>query len=620
MPTVIDELIVTLGLDPSKFVEGQHITADQYKKFAEGLQKHNKDITEGSKDTADAITAIKKGIVELGIAYLGFTAIKNFAKDLVESNLALNNTAAALGLSTERLSTMRTAAELAGGSAQGMVGTLRNVQRELTNIATFKTPNKEFLIGATMLGLPQSSYILPSGQAAKPEDFLDSVRRAAQQQLHAGTPPAAVSATIQRLGITDEGMIAALMQKTGDQFKRFFEEGKKLAPTNQDIDAVMRFNEEWKRLTEGIRKLGDDLAPLLNDFLPFIQIMDKIVGFVDKIVGSSNEAAKTPSPYSPEGRAAGVPIPKTYGEELSDWWHNRHPSTPSTPSTPSDQSAPYGRGPHGQALPAPSGGSNAISPVESPPGSAISTTPLPQSRPALPSGTSASGGPSSDWVTPAAPALPGDAAAAVDDMMQMQGLSSSNPGQAAMLRKYMKDGGIGLDPSQQAWCAAFVNAALQHHNIRGSGSNMASSFKKWGQPATGDVKKGDVVYTNQFHRGSGHVGIATGKVLDDGRIEVEAGNTGHKVNRFYADPNQATVRRSPPLIEWGQHQAVPWLSGPGSPQSLNQNSTHNTSTAETHIGYINVVTQATDARGIAGEIAPMLKNRIAMMAGNTGPV
>jgi len=131
-------------------------------------------------------------------------------------------------------------------------------------------------------------------------------------------------------------------------------------------------------------------------------------------------------------------------------------------------------------------------------------------------------------------------------MIKMEGLSSRSPEQVNILRKYMRDGGVGLDPAQDAWCAAFTNAALAHAGIKGSGSNMASSFKNWATGVKpGEAKKGDVVYTNQFHLGSGHVGIATGKIMPNGDIEVEGGNTGKSVKKFYVHPGNAWVRRAP---------------------------------------------------------------------------
>lgn len=92
-----------------------------------------------------------------------------------------------------------------------------------------------------------------------------------------------------------------------------------------------------------------------------------------------------------------------------------------------------------------------------------------------------------------------------------------------MVREYLRDGGVNLDPQQLAWCAAFVNASLAQSGMKGTGSNMAKSFLNWGEP-TDNPQKGDIVV---FDRGgtSGHVGFFDG-FNENGTIRVLGGNQG----------------------------------------------------------------------------------------------
>lgn len=100
---------------------------------------------------------------------------------------------------------------------------------------------------------------------------------------------------------------------------------------------------------------------------------------------------------------------------------------------------------------------------------------------------------------------------------------------ATDIRQFFRQNGVNLDPATAAWCAAFVNSALQSNGIRGSGSMVANSFQRWGQGVEANqVRAGDVVLQTRG-RGAdqvgGHVGIATGRVRD-GQVEMTAGNTG----------------------------------------------------------------------------------------------
>ena len=103
-------------------------------------------------------------------------------------------------------------------------------------------------------------------------------------------------------------------------------------------------------------------------------------------------------------------------------------------------------------------------------------------------------------------------------------------GGADLIRKYLQDGGVGLNPAEKAWCAAAVNSSLAQSGYKGTGSDMARSFMNWGE-ATTEPKVGDIAV---FSRGDpkgpyGHVGYFQG-YDDKGNIKVLGGNQGNGVN------------------------------------------------------------------------------------------
>lgn len=103
--------------------------------------------------------------------------------------------------------------------------------------------------------------------------------------------------------------------------------------------------------------------------------------------------------------------------------------------------------------------------------------------------------------------------------------------QRGALIKYMKDGGVGLDPATTAWCAAYVNASLAQAGMKGTGSNLARSFMNWGT-GVDKPQKGDLAV---FSRGDpkgpyGHVGFFEG-YDKDGNIIVLGGNQNDAVSR-----------------------------------------------------------------------------------------
>src|SRR5258707_4571315 len=68
---------------------------------------------------------------------------------------------------------------------------------------------------------------------------------------------------------------------------------------------------------------------------------------------------------------------------------------------------------------------------------------------------------------------------------------------------------LGGNPTGRGslWCARFMNLVLQHSGYHGTGSDMASSFAKYGQRGSGPQGGG---IAGMGRRGGGHVGILTG--------------------------------------------------------------------------------------------------------------
>jgi uncharacterized protein (TIGR02594 family) len=154
-------------------------------------------------------------------------------------------------------------------------------------------------------------------------------------------------------------------------------------------------------------------------------------------------------------------------------------------------------------------------------------------------------------------------------------------GGAELIRKYLKDGGVGLNPAEKAWCAAAVNSSLAQSGYRGTGSDMARSFLNWGE-ATDAPKVGDLAV---FSRGDpkgpyGHVGYFQG-YDEKGNIKVLGGNQGGGVNvssfpkdrllgfRSVGDPTEGYDYAKPSPVGYGQMQGTQaGVSGVALPQGV----------------------------------------------------
>jgi uncharacterized protein (TIGR02594 family) len=141
------------------------------------------------------------------------------------------------------------------------------------------------------------------------------------------------------------------------------------------------------------------------------------------------------------------------------------------------------------------------------------------------------------------------------------------------INSYLKDNGGTIDAAKTAWCAAFVNAALRSVGITGTGSDVATSFDKWGKSVgLDDISKGDILVQGRGHAPGevgGHVGFATGntRVVEGHRqIEMLSGNEGGKVSRSWENADGIDIRRQ--VRDKIDADALADPKAPAAPQSI----------------------------------------------------
>ena len=128
-----------------------------------------------------------------------------------------------------------------------------------------------------------------------------------------------------------------------------------------------------------------------------------------------------------------------------------------------------------------------------------------------------------------------DANASVAPVTNVAANATVTPAGGAMATGYGSSGlvsearkHLGGNPTGRGslWCARFMNMVLQHSGYRGTGSDMASSFAKYGQRVSGP-QVGAIAVMTRGRRG-GHVGIITGIDAKGNPIMI-SGNNGNRV-------------------------------------------------------------------------------------------
>lgn len=151
MATVIDSLLVTLGLDPSGFRRGTDevrraqddlteqtrrqnaALSEQERKNAAAQKARTQDIQARAKATAEAFAKIRNQAISLLAVFTAGKGISSFTSDTISSTAALDRLADNVGISIDKLAGFKLAAQNAGGSAEGMMNQVQKTSQMLAD-------------------------------------------------------------------------------------------------------------------------------------------------------------------------------------------------------------------------------------------------------------------------------------------------------------------------------------------------------------------------------------------------------------------------------------------------------------------------------------------------------
>ncbi|HBW3709266.1 TPA: transglycosylase SLT domain-containing protein [Klebsiella pneumoniae] len=126
--TVIDALLVTLGLDTSQFRKGQQEVSDDLKKQREDAKNTAKEMAEQGKKAASFFSSIKTELLAQTGVTVTAGGLMSFVKSTTSGLMDLSIQSKALGLSARELDGWSKSAEAAGSSAEKISASLQGFQ------------------------------------------------------------------------------------------------------------------------------------------------------------------------------------------------------------------------------------------------------------------------------------------------------------------------------------------------------------------------------------------------------------------------------------------------------------------------------------------------------------
>ncbi|EPM7980489.1 lytic transglycosylase domain-containing protein [Klebsiella pneumoniae] len=324
--TVIDALLVTLGLDTSDFRKGQKDVSDDLKKQREDAKKTAKEMAEQGKKAASFFGSIKTELLALTGVTVTAGGLMSLVKNTTSSLMDLSIQSKALGMTARELDGFGKAAESAGSSFERITAALQGFQAAKQG-SLFGDTSSPIFSGMRMLtALTGDTFDVYSKDAKSlARSYLESLRKVKDPNIRRqiGAMGGFDDATIQRnqegrflpdvdrltksSGITDASTkgakeFTAAWAELGqnlDTVKNQIYEG--LIPTIRDLNGLLK---EWssgnvksssffKELKKDINditgidlgdwKLSDDLKNLKDNFSMLGRTISYLVNALNEV-------------------------------------------------------------------------------------------------------------------------------------------------------------------------------------------------------------------------------------------------------------------------------------------------------------------------------------------------
>lgn len=251
--TVIDALLITLGLDNSQFRKGQQEVSDDLKKQREDAKNTAKEMAEQGKKAASFFSSIKTELLALTGVTVTAGGLMSLVKNTTSSLMDLSIQSKALGMTARELDGFGKAAESAGSSFERITAALQGFQAAKQG-SLFGDTSSPIFSGMRMLtALTGDTFDVYSKDAKSlARSYLESLRKVKDPNIRRqiGAMGGFDDATIQR-----------------NQEGRFLPDVDRLTKSSGITDASVKGAKEF---TEAWVVLNQNLETTKNQFYTFL--------------------------------------------------------------------------------------------------------------------------------------------------------------------------------------------------------------------------------------------------------------------------------------------------------------------------------------------------------------
>lgn len=135
MPTVIDSLVVELGLDPTQFNQQQREALNNFKKTQEDFRVGGRNVEREGKRIEDVFGSLKREVLSTAAIFMGGKGIKDFVGYMTQLDSATGRAAYTLNMSARELSVWEGAGAQMGAQTGSITTSLQGLSSAMQTFA-----------------------------------------------------------------------------------------------------------------------------------------------------------------------------------------------------------------------------------------------------------------------------------------------------------------------------------------------------------------------------------------------------------------------------------------------------------------------------------------------------
>lgn len=247
MATVIDSLIVQLGLDPSEFEKGANIVVVQMGNLDKNADRTQKNLQRNGKKGAEFFGEMQKAAIKFFAVLTAGRGLVNFIQQTISGGANLDRMAQNLNTSADSLNRWGQAVKQSGGTAEGFTATMQGLSQAMTEQQQGGSGISKYLAD---LGV---SLVDDTGKAKKLETLLLDIGEGVQRRI----PNRPDQVNIMRQMGIDEGTINLLLRGRKEAEALIAAQS---AYSKDDSKKAREAEEKWLAAQEKINKLMRDLV------------------------------------------------------------------------------------------------------------------------------------------------------------------------------------------------------------------------------------------------------------------------------------------------------------------------------------------------------------------------